>query len=94
NVLTIKRHANTLSFAVPTLGYYLVGDVTASSLVPDSSRDQVTDYTYDLAGRLTSETRDSGGLGLVTQYKYDAHGRLTRKVDARGNSTWYVYDNA
>lgn len=32
--------------------------------------------TYDLAGRLVTETLDPGGLGPVTTYTYDPLGRM------------------
>ncbi|MDO8330500.1 MAG: hypothetical protein Q7T36_08530, partial [Fluviicoccus sp.] len=55
---------------------------------------QVMAYAYDDLGHRISETQDPEGLNLTTQYKYDLEGRLTRKIDALGNSTWYVNDAA
>ena len=87
------RYATELSAATLTT---LASTDAPSSVSPttNAARDQVTTYVYDTVGRLSSETQDPAGLNLVTGYKYDVNGRLTRKIDARGNSTWYVYDNA
>ncbi|AXQ28041.1 LysM peptidoglycan-binding domain-containing protein [Solimonas sp. K1W22B-7] len=63
---------------------------------------RITLYAYDKAGRLISETVDSGSgtnpatgvayLNLLTQYGYDKLGNVIRKTDAT-NKVWnYVYD--
>ena len=61
-----------------------------------SSNPRVTQYVYDVLGRRTDEYVDptvlGGTLNLHTQYKYDANGNVTRKIEANGNSIWYVYD--
>lgn len=69
-------------------------DVNSQIPVTTSSDDSVTEYTYDAAGRVSQKVVDPSGLQLKTQYRYDAGGNLTRTIDANGNSTWYVYDNA
>ncbi len=55
---------------------------------------RVTQYTFDKLGRRTQEAVDPAGLNLVTQYRFDRNGNVTRRIDAAGNSTWYVYDAA
>lgn len=50
-------------------------------------------YSYDALGRRISELTDPTGVALKTEYRYDQNGNVTRKIDAAGNSSWYVYDN-
>ncbi len=61
-----------------------------------SNQPRKTLYVYDLFGRRTDEyvdpTEFGGTLNLHTEFKYDNKGNVTRKIDASGNSTWYVYD--
>ncbi|OEC32750.1 YD repeat-containing protein [Pseudomonas cuatrocienegasensis] len=54
---------------------------------------QVTLYAYDKLGRRISERQDPNGLNLTTQYRYSINDQVTRKIDANGNSTWFVYIN-
>ena len=59
---------------------------------------QVTVHSYDSLNRKIQTIVDprtvSEGLGLTTQYRYDANGNLTRVIDANGNSTWMIYNDA
>lgn len=55
---------------------------------------QITRYTYDGLGRRITEQLDPHGLDITTQYRYNRNDQLTRKIDASGNSTWYVHDAA
>ncbi len=59
-----------------------------------SANPRVTQYQYDVLGRRTQEVVDPGAgkLNLTTHYRYDANGNLRRRIDANGNSTWYVHD--
>ncbi len=68
-----------------------------------SAQDRETDYTYDLANRVTRETRvgvaystASDGTSttgnLQTGYTYDAVGNQTSVTDALGNTTYTYYD--
>ena len=57
---------------------------------------QTRSFTYDLLGRMTSETNPENGL---TTYTYDtdptcgsSNGDLVKKVDAAGNVTCIAYD--
>jgi YD repeat-containing protein len=60
---------------------------------PDQNK---TMFIYDKLGRKTQEIVDSGigKLNLTTEYKYDLVGNVTRTIDAKGNSTWFVYNAA
>lgn len=57
-----------------------------------SATPRATEYRYDTMGRRTDEIVDPNGLKLTTNYRYDANGNMTRRIDASGQSTWYVYD--
>ena len=60
-------------------------------------RRRVTHYTYDVMGRVLTET---DALGIVTKYEYDASGNLARKIvdytadgtTGRNIVTEYTYD--
>jgi len=82
-------------------GYDAVGNLLSVSETASSSVESRT-YSYDLLGRLTSETNPETG---VTQYFYDKdpgtvgtlcsgtfNGDLIKKYDAVGNTTCYTYD--
>ena len=95
NVLTIKRHANALSLAVPGRGYFLSSDITTASLVPDAANDRTLTMTYDALGRKTSVQQSqvnvytvAGGLVVAaptTIYSYDALGQVTRETQVIRN---------
>lgn len=59
----------------------------------------ITQYGYDLDGRMTSQVVDAatGGLGITTLYGYDLGGRLISVTQAAGTSaqrlTLNTYDN-
>lgn len=61
-----------------------------------TASERTTQYVYDELGRRIEEIVDpiqlGGTLNLRTQFKYDRNGNLTRRIDARGNSTWYIHD--
>ncbi|HYM35024.1 MAG TPA: hypothetical protein VET48_06470, partial [Steroidobacteraceae bacterium] len=59
-----------------------------------SSTPLTTKYVYDTLGRRTDTYVDPNGLNLHTQYKFDDDGIVRRIIDANGQSTWFVYDNA
>ncbi|MGL6073356.1 MAG: FG-GAP-like repeat-containing protein [Fimbriiglobus sp.] len=48
------------------------------------------EYTYDLGGQMTRETRIVGGVSAVTNYTYDAAGNVSGIQDASGNRTFTV----
>ncbi|MBL8957778.1 MAG: hypothetical protein JNK82_43785, partial [Myxococcaceae bacterium] len=51
---------------------------------------QATNYTFDLANRLLTETNP---LSKVTTFTYDAAGNRRTKLDANGHLTTYSYDD-
>ncbi|MCA9262200.1 MAG: hypothetical protein KDA60_00065, partial [Planctomycetales bacterium] len=54
---------------------------------------RVTDYDYDLFGRLTAMTFAVGTADEATQqFEYDAAGNTTAIVDENGNRTEFTYD--
>lgn len=55
---------------------------------------QVTQFSYDPAGRLVAQTVDPDGLALTTRHDYDASGQVVRTTQPNGNVTQYTYDNA
>ena len=59
-----------------------------------SPSQQITLYEFDKLGRRITERQDPSGLNLTARYSYDDNDQVTRKIDAAGNSTWYVYDAA
>ena len=68
--------------------------------------DRITNYEWDLNGRMTSETRTGVRYAAVdangrlteqfgdarTTYTYDAEGHLLRKIDANGSQYDFAYD--
>ena len=59
-----------------------------------SPAQQVVQYKYDELGRRTEEILDPAGLKLSTKFRYDKNGNLTRTINARGHSTWHIYNAA
>lgn len=54
---------------------------------------QITNYDYDVLGRLTQVTVAQGTVDEATQqFEYDAAGNLTALIDENGNRTEYEYD--
>lgn len=54
----------------------------------------VTDYGYDTAGDLTSQTVLDGSASLKTSWTYNQDGQPVTKTDPDGNTTSYGYDAA
>ncbi|MFE9751445.1 DNRLRE domain-containing protein [Saccharothrix saharensis] len=52
-----------------------------------SSEAEVVDFTYDIAGRRTTESTRLGTSWLVTKYGYDQRGLITSVTSPRGNET-------
>lgn len=52
----------------------------------------VTDYAYDVHGRLLSETRTINGVPYVTAYAYDSAGRMTGMTYPSGRQVTYTLD--
>ncbi|GLY49816.1 hypothetical protein Lesp01_34720 [Lentzea sp. NBRC 102530] len=66
--------------------------LSSNSVGIDTSRVEVTDYQYDLAGRMSKQTVVNGSKSLVTQLAYDDRGLLTSATDPRNNTTDFGYD--
>jgi RHS repeat-associated protein len=60
----------------------------SSETDPDGN---LTTYSYDDQGNLTSE---SNGLGVTTNYLYDSNGNLIETIDGNGVATVNTYDQA
>ncbi len=52
----------------------------------------LTDYAYDVHGRLLSETRTINGVPYVTAYAYDSAGRMTGMTYPSGRQVTYTLD--
>ncbi len=52
----------------------------------------VTAYEWDHLGRVTATIIDPDGLHLKSSHVYDAEGNVVAEIDARGNSTYFVYN--
>ncbi len=85
-----------LTYSKDPLGnaQYIEYDKTGRITKKRGPRDDVCwQYTYDKAGRLTSENEvHTDGLVLSTHYTYDLLSRKTAVKDPLGNTTRYEYD--
>ncbi|MDR6411297.1 LysM peptidoglycan-binding domain-containing protein [Paraburkholderia terricola] len=86
--------------ANPSLGASLIGSW------PRGADDRITTRTWDLNGRMTSESRQNVQFATVdangkltqltgsatTAYVYDGEGHLVRKTDANGSQYDFTYD--
>ncbi len=79
-------------------GYYGTGRKKYEDLYgTDGWLEKLTDYEYDILGRMTRRTIDKGGegyLNLATNYSYDDAGNLDYMIDPCDNYIFYDYDNA
>ncbi|MDX8048572.1 LamG-like jellyroll fold domain-containing protein [Lentzea sp. BCCO 10_0798] len=66
--------------------------LSSNSVGIDTSRVEVTDFQYDLAGRMFKRTVVNGPKSLVTQHGYNDRGLLTSVTDPRNNTTNFGYD--
>ena len=67
-----------------------------TSISESDAADQLTSriaYAYDLHGRVTTETRELGGVQYVVAYAYDAAGRLTGLTYPSGRTVAYTLDD-
>ena len=69
--------------------YDACGNVIKERAYKNNSDYVETAYTYDNAGRLTSQTT----AGVTLNYTYDAMGRVTAETNGIGGTTSYVYDS-
>jgi YD repeat-containing protein len=59
---------------------------------PGNTVTNVTAYSHDPHGRVTSETRTLGGHAYVTAYSYDASGRMDGMTYPSGRTVAYAFD--
>lgn len=69
--------------------YDACGNVIKERAYKNNSDYVETAYTYDNAGRLTSQVT----AGVTLSYAYDAMGRVTAETNGIGGTTSYVYDS-
>ena len=70
--------------------YDEVGDLIAQTTT--GAYDLALEYTYDLSGRMTGESRTENGATVESAYTYDALGQLTDYTRSGGISEGYTYD--
>ncbi|PZE12972.1 hypothetical protein DMX10_13465, partial [Pseudomonas sp. 57B-090624] len=95
NRTSTRRYANGLTAAVPAAGYYLAGDITATSLVANAAQDRTLTTRYDALGRKVAVQQDAVSLYVfngsvagatsvkaspTTLYSYDTFGNLVRET--------------
>ena len=66
--------------------------VTRTDSVTDRDS-RLTEYDYDVFGRLETMTVDPASLAIETAYDYDENGNVTKLTDGEGNETDFVYDH-
>ena len=72
--------------------YDEVGDLIAQTTT--GSYDLALEYTYDLSGRMTGESRTEKGKTVESAYTYDPLGQLTGFTRSDGITEGYTYDAA
>lgn len=107
----LQQNPDVLSNGINPLQHFLQygwyeGRAPASGVTVEQYVDRyaatTTHYTYDMLGRLKTETTGykseingvNGANNSVTSYNYTAFGELQTRIDARGNMTVWGYDNA
>ncbi len=53
----------------------------------------LTQWKYDLHGRVVEKLQSVGSVTLATQYRYDSYGRLAEMIYPSGNIVGYSYAN-
>ena len=53
----------------------------------------LTQWKYDLHGRVVEKRQSVGSVTLATQYRYDSYGRLAEMIYPSGNVIGYRYAN-
>ena len=77
---SVKRRTQTVKYGAPAYQSY------------PAIAETITEYTYDAAGRVTSETLKSGSSSMVIRStEYDLAGRVTKQTDKAGIETLYTY---
>jgi YD repeat-containing protein len=91
---TGQRIASIQYEAVPTGALTLAGLQTWAAGQPSSAYRKTT-FTYDMAGRLQSQTRGADTAAASTQsWTYDGTGLVKTFTDGNNNLWTYAYDNA
>ena len=90
HVLATKRYANTV--LLRGLANSVSTTALAARLAPlvDVSKDRLTRFEYDAAGRLAKTT---DGEGYTETFTYDAAGNKTRYTNKNGDVFDYTYDS-
>ncbi len=90
SVTTTTSGLGTSAESTSVSEYDAQGHETSSTVT--TGPDVETTRTYDLAGRLLSETLDPSGLALTTSYTYDLLGRTLTQTDPDGLVTTKTHD--
>ena len=69
-------------------------DINGQPSLQPTAEMRVTEFLYDGAGRVLNQTVDPDGLALHTVFEYDERGNRTATIDANGNRSEFVYDQA
>jgi YD repeat-containing protein len=95
NITQSTRYNDALISALNT-GASVSDTQTALSnrVAPNTPKDQITQYQYDLADRITTETYALNSSDQYSEsYAYDAQGNVIRHTDGRNNNEYFAYDN-
>ena len=98
NVSYVDRNPNSNGSASLSTDYTYndLNEVVSSTvwgMVNDAWQNASSNFSYDVLGRMTSETTDTGHQNQI-QYTYDGDGNVTTKTDGDGNVTYYFYNEA
>jgi YD repeat-containing protein len=96
NLLYVTKDANGTAPISASYSYNDLNEVTASwigEMIGGSWQWSESTYSYDVLGRMTAESLDTGHETQV-QYTYDGDGNVTSETDGNGNVTYYYYNGA
>ena len=91
NLATVTRFENAAS--ITGVDADIPPDISA---LADTAKDQVSIFTYDGLGRVTTESSSVDGNinnNISTSYVYDTVGNLVKITDPNGNETYNYYDD-
>lgn len=93
-VLTRTDAQGTAAATITAYEYDGVGNLLKLVVASGTPDEAVTAYEYDVLGRIRKETVGFGTTdAATTTYAYNTLGDYKRIDDARGNSTYYYFDN-